>query len=90
MKRAYLRLHLWLKAGCERLTIRQRRIILITVCSIYFISCIGLIIPMFIPEKKTEKTEQTEIIKQDVPELIDTPILKDSLYQTENFEQSTT
>jgi hypothetical protein len=45
---------------------------------------------MFIPEKKTEKTEQTEIIKQDVPELIDTPILKDSLYQTEKFEQSTT
>lgn len=90
MKRAYLRLHLWLKAGCERLTMRQRRVILITVCSIYFISCIGLIIPMFISEKETEKTEQTEIIKQDVPELIDTPILKDSLYQTEKFEQSTT
>ena len=63
MKRAYLRLHLWLKAGCERLTIRQRRIILITVCSIYFISCIGLIIPMFILKENrkngTDRNNQT-------------------------------
>ncbi|NCB83780.1 MAG: hypothetical protein EOM44_04665 [Bacteroidia bacterium] len=94
MKRTYLKLHLWLKAGCERLTLRQRKIILFSVSSIYFLCCIGLIIPVFIPEKNETNTEQTEIktdeTDQSIPELIDVPVRKDSLYGIEFFEQSTT
>ncbi len=84
MKRAYLKLHLWLKARCERLTLRQRRIILISVSAVYFLCCIGLIMPMFIPEKEVDETHE------DIPELIDTPIRTDSLYRNDTFEQSTT
>jgi hypothetical protein len=85
MIRAYLKLHLWLKARCERLTLRQRKIFLYSVSGVYFICCIGLIMPLFIPEKDAGKTH-----KENIPELIDTPIQKDSLYRCETFEQATT
>ena len=85
MIRAYLKLHLWLKANCERLTLRQRKVFLYSVSGVYFICCIGLIMPLFIPEKDAGKAH-----RENIPELIDTPIQKDSLYQCENFEQATT
>lgn len=94
MIRAYLKLHLWLKARCERLTLRQRKIFLYSVSGVYFICCIGLIMPLFVPEKEENETEQTETImdkiKPNNPELIDTPVQNDSLHQYETFEQATT
>ena len=94
MKRTYLKLHLWLKTRCERLTLRQRRIIFFSISTIYFLSSLGLIVSAFIPEKDSERTDEMEVkeykIAPDMPELIDTPIRKDSLYGIEFFEQSTT
>lgn len=85
MIRAYLKLHLWLKAKCEQLTLRQRKIFLYSVSGVYFICCIGLIMPLFIPEKDAGKAH-----RKNIPELIDTPIHKDSLYRCKNFERATT
>ena len=91
MKRTYLKLHLWLKAWCERLSLRQRRIFLYSVSAVYFLCSIGLIVSAFIPEKNRKETGQTELkenkIKENLPALIDTPIRSDSLYRKDTTEQ---
>lgn len=90
MKRCYLKLHLWLKTKCERLTLRQRRIFLFSVSTVYFICSAGLIVSVFIPGKERSKSEQTDKTKRNIPELIDTPVRKDSLYQYDHFKQPIT
>ena len=94
MIRTYLKLHLWLKAKCEKLTMRQRRIFFYSVSTVYLLCSAALIVSAFIPEKDSERTDEMEVkeykIAPDMPELIDTPIRKDSLYGIEFFEQSTT
>lgn len=94
MRRGYLELHLWLKAVFDKLSSRQRRIFLYSVSSVYFLCSAVLIISGFTPEKETPEKEQTKInelpLQRNVPELIDTPIRRDSLCEKDPFEQQIT
>ena len=91
MRRSYLKLHLWLKAKCDQLSLRQRRMILFSVSAVYFFCSTGLIVSAFIPKKETRKKEQTEMnegkSKRNIPKLIDSPIGSDSLYRKYTTEQ---
>ena len=94
MTRTYLKLHLWLKAKCEKLTMRQRRIFFYSVSIVYLLCSAALIVSAFIPEKEKVKMKQNELleenIKTGIPEIIDTPLRKDSLFRHETLEQTTT
>ena len=48
----YLRLHLWLRHRCERLTIRQRKAIVYGLSFIYLICSLWMIAQFFLPPKK--------------------------------------
>ncbi len=91
MTRGYLKLHLWLKAKCDRLSLRQRRIMLFSVSTVYFLCSLRLIVSTFIPEKEIGKAQHTEMegenANRDIQELIDTPIDGDSLYRKDTSEQ---
>jgi hypothetical protein len=91
MRRSYLKLHLWLKAKCDQLSLRQRQMILFSVSAVYFFCSAGLIISAFIPNKEIRKKEQTEMneekTKRNIPKLIDSPIGSDSLYRKDTTEQ---
>lgn len=98
MIRPYLKLHLWLKAKCDRLTLRQRRIFLYSVSAVYFFCSVSLIILAFIPKEpdETGRNEETKIIdrvdgiEREAPKLYDAPLDFDSLYQKELTHQPIT
>lgn len=68
--RHYLRLHLWLRHWCERLTIRQRKTVVYGLSFVYLICCLWMIAQFFLPQK-----ERLSIPKG---RLLDSPIRTDS------------
>ena len=94
MIRSYLKLHLWLKAKCEKLTVRQRKIFFYSVSSVYLLCSAVLIVSTFIPEKEKISSNQGELLEEKnntaIPEIIDTPVRKDTLFFDEPFEQPIT
>lgn len=70
--RQYLKLHLWLRHRCDRLTIRQRKVIVYGLSFVYLVCSIGMIAQLFMPPKEE---------KQPIPKgkLMDSPIRTDSL-----------
>lgn len=50
--RHYLRLHLWLRHRCERLTIRQRKAVVYGLSFVYLICCLWMIAQFFLPQKE--------------------------------------
>lgn len=69
--RHYLRLHLWLRHRCERLTIRQRKVIVYGLSFVYLICSLWMIAQFFLPPKE----EGLSIPKG---ALLDSPIRTDS------------
>ena len=68
--RHYLRLHLWLRHRCERLTIRQRKAIVYGLSFVYLVCSLWMIAQFFLPQK-----ERLSIPKG---RLLDSPIRTDS------------
>lgn len=74
LARHYLRLHLWLRHRCNRLTIRQRKVIVYGLSLVYLICSIVMIAQFFLPQTK-------EALPIPTGELPDSPIRRmDSLY----------
>lgn len=67
----YLRLHLWLRHRCERLTIRQRKTVVYGLSFVYLICSLWMIAQFFLPPKEK---------KLPIPKgkLLDSPIRTDS------------
>lgn len=75
LARHYLRLHLWLRHRCEKLTIRQRKEIVYGLSLVYLICSLWMIMQFFLPPKE----EELPIPKG---KLMDSPIRTDStLYE---------
>src|SRR3712207_7621969 len=51
LARHYLRLHLWLRHRCERLTIRQRKEIVYGLSFVYLVCSLWMIAQFFLPPK---------------------------------------
>lgn len=70
LSRHYLRLHLWLRHRCERLTIRQRKAVVYGLSFVYLICCLWMIAQFFLPQKD----------RLSIPKgiLLDSPIRTDS------------
>lgn len=66
--RCYLRLHLWLRKRCDRLTVQQRKVIVYGLSIVYLICSLWMIVQFFLPQK-----EESDIV---IPkgELMDSPI----------------
>lgn len=71
LSRHYLRLHLWLRHRCERLTIRQRKAVVYGLSLVYLVCCLWMIAQFFLPQKK----DRLSIPKG---RLLDSPIRTDS------------
>ena len=71
LARHYLRLHLWLRHRCEKLTIRQRKAIVYGLSFVYLVCCLWMIAQFFLPPKED---------KLPIPKgkLMDSPIRTDS------------
>lgn len=68
--RNYLKVHLWLRSRCDRLSIGQRKAILYGLSMLYFICSCIMIAQFFIPQKQVnDKTTRQK--------LIDSPIHRD-------------
>lgn len=52
LARHYLRLHLWLRHRCEKLTIRQRKEIVYGLSIVYLICSLWMIAQFFLPPKE--------------------------------------
>ena len=70
LSRDYLRLHLWLRHRCERLTIRQRKAVVYGLSFVYLVCCLWMIAQFFLPQK-----DRLSIPKG---RLLDSPIRTDS------------
>lgn len=70
LSRHYLRLHLWLRHRCERLTIRQRKAVVYGLSFVYLVCCLWMIAQFFLPQKD----------RLSIPKgiLLDSPIRTDS------------
>lgn len=73
-RRCYLRLHLWLRQKCDRLTARQRMVVLSVLSLIYLVCCVVMIAQLFQPK---EKEEEAIVTPQNI--LMDSPIQRDTL-----------
>ncbi|ERJ86104.1 hypothetical protein HMPREF1989_01403 [Porphyromonas gingivalis F0566] len=71
--RAYLRLHLWLRRRCDRMSPRRRKIFVYTLSLLYLITSCVMIANLFLP--KAEKSSSNIIVE----EVVDSPILRDSV-----------
>ncbi len=71
--RQYLRLHLWLRRRCDKLTIRQRKVIVYGLSLVYLVCSIVMVAQFFLPQKK-------EVLPIPTSEIVDSPIRTDSLY----------
>ena len=74
LARYYLRLHLWLRRRCDKLSTNQRKAIVYGLSLVYLICSIWMIAQLFLPQKK-------EALPIPMGELSDSPIRRiDSLY----------
>lgn len=73
LARHYLRLHLWLRHRCEKLTIRQRKEIVYGLSLVYLICSLWMIAQFFLPPKE----ERLSIPKGTI---IDSNIHTDSVF----------
>lgn len=73
LARHYLRLHLWLRHRCEKLTIRQRKEIVYGLSLVYLICSLWMIAQFFLPHKE----ERLSIPKGTI---IDSNIHTDSVF----------
>ncbi|WP_373724473.1 hypothetical protein [Bacteroides heparinolyticus] len=81
LARYYLKLHLWLRHRCDRLTIRQRKVIVYALSLVYLVCSIWMIAQFFLPQKG-------EALPIPTGELLDSPIRTDSLHRsTDNTHQ---
>lgn len=71
--RAYLRLHLWLRRRCDRMSPRRRKIFVYTLSLLYLITSCVMIANLFLP--KTEKSSANIIVE----EVVDSPLPRDSV-----------
>ncbi|MDK7763982.1 hypothetical protein QP580_11240 [Prevotella bivia] len=71
----YVRAHLWLRHRCDGLSIRQRKIVVYGLSTIYFIGSCVMIAQFFLPHDK----EELPIPK--MGKLIDSPVRTDSLHR---------
>lgn len=53
--RHYLRAHLWLRHRCDRLTARQRKVIVYGLSLVYFACSIWMIAQFFLPHDKEDR-----------------------------------
>lgn len=74
LARYYLRLHLWLRHRCERLTVRLRKAIVYGLSFIYLLCSLWMIAQFFLPPKKEKLPIPTG-------KLTDSPIQTDSTLQ---------
>ncbi len=70
--RNYLRLHLWLRRKCDKLTIKQRKAVVYGLSFVYLVCSMVMIAQLFLPQK-----EEPLFIPKG--ELMDSPIQRDSL-----------
>ena len=81
LARYYLRLHLWLRHRCDRLTVRQRKAIVYGLSLVYLICSLWMIAQFFLPQRE-------EALLFPTSEVVDSPIRTDSLHRiTENIHQ---
>lgn len=73
LARHYLKLHLWLRRRCDKLTIRQRKVIVYGLSLVYLVCSIVMVARFFLPQKK-------EGLPIPASEIVDSPIRMDSLY----------
>ncbi|WP_333615794.1 MULTISPECIES: hypothetical protein [Bacteroidales] len=73
LARHYLKLHLWLRRRCDKLTIRQRKVIVYGLSLVYLVCSIWMIVQFFLPQRE-------EVLPIPTGELLDSPIRTDSLY----------
>ncbi len=79
--RNYLKLHLWLRHRCDRLTTKQRKVIVYGLSLVYLVCSIWMIAQFFLPQKE-------EVVLFPGGELMDSPIRTDSLHRiTDNTHQ---
>ncbi len=72
--RNYLKLHLWLRHRCNRLTIRQRKVIVYGLSLVYLVCSIWMIAQFFLPQRE-------EVLPFPTSQIVDSPIQRmDSLY----------
>lgn len=71
--RHYLRAHLWLRHRCDRLTARQRKLIVFSLSFVYLVCSLVMIAQFFLPQK--------EELPIPAGRLMDSPIRKDSVSQ---------
>lgn len=72
--RLYLRLHLGLRKRCDRLSQRQRKVIVYSLSIAYLICAIAMIAQLFISHKEPQEPPFS------VGELVDSPIQRDTLH----------
>ena len=74
LARHYLRLHLWLRHRCDRLTVRQRKAIVYGLSLVYLICSLWMIAQFFLPQRE-------EVLPFPTSQIVDSPIRRmDSLY----------
>ena len=73
LTRYYLVAHLWLRHRGERLTTKQRKVIVYGLSLVYLVCSIVMIAQFFLPQKE-------EVLPIPTGELMDSPIRKDSLH----------
>lgn len=71
--RNYLKLHLWLRRRCNKLTTNQRKVIVYGLSLVYLVCSIWMIAQFFLPQRE-------EVLPIPTGELLDSPIRMDSLY----------
>lgn len=71
--RNYLKLHLWLRRRCNKLTIRQRKVIVYGLSLVYLVCSIVMVARFFLPQRE-------EVLTFPTSQIVDSPIRTDSLY----------
>lgn len=71
--RNYLKLHLWLRHRCDRLTTTQRKVIVYGLSLVYLACSIVMVAQFFLPQREEVQPFPTS-------EIVDSPIRTDSLY----------
>ena len=77
LARHYLRFHLWLRHRCDKLTIRQRKVIVYGLSLIYLTCTIVMIAQFFLPQREKQPLSDGK--------LMDSPIRIDSISRNGNY-----
>ena len=81
LARYYLKLHLWLRHRCDRLTTKQRKFIIYGLSLVYLVCSIWMSAQFFLPQRE-------EVLPFPTSEVVDSPIQTDSLHRiTDNIHQ---